>query len=241
MASVYNITRRLSQLAVRKSSNFIGSSNTLRTETLANFKTPKNSLQQVPVSVRTFSSDEKGGQDQQWANWQNSLLKKEGDAPTIKRRGGKALNKKKEVVESLSSQERLLEGAGPGQFPPLRFSDEETERLLKEAYSKIPKKAGGKKTRRKKRMANKFNAIRKARAIKKKEKVEHHFDRMEKRSFQLEGINRMKELAVEVRVEDQEYQAAILQQWAEFNGVNSVSAKSEVVEGGGDAVSNLEK
>lgn len=241
MASVYNITRRLSQLAVRKSSNLFGSSNTLRTETLANFKTPKNALQQVPVSVRTFSSDEKGGQDQQWAKWQNALLKKEGDAPTIKRRGGKALNKKKEVIESLSSQERLLEGAGPGQFPPLRFSDEETERLLKEAYSKIPKKVGGKKTRRKKRMANKFNAIRKARAIKKKEKVEHHFDRMEKRSFQLEGINRMKELAVEVRVEDQEYQAAILQQWAEFNGVNLVSAKSEVVEGGGDAVSNLEK
>lgn len=88
-------------------------------------------------------------------------------------------------------------------------------------------------------MSNKFHGIRKARSIKKAEKIAHHFDRMEKRSLQVEGIRRMKEVAVEVRTEDQEYHVAILKKWAEMNG--GAVGKSEVVEGGDDVVSAVEK
>ena len=54
--------------------------------------------------------------------------------------------------------------------------------------------------------------------------------------MQVEGIKRMKELAKEVRVEDQEYQMAVLQKWAEINGVSASMGKTEVVEGSSDDV-----
>ncbi len=85
-------------------------------------------------------------------------------------------------------------------------------------------------------MRTKFFEVRKARSIKKAEKLAHHFDRMEKRSLQVEGIKRMKELAKEVRVEDQEYQMAVLQKWAEINGVSASVGKTEIVEGSNDDV-----
>lgn len=140
------------------------------------------------------------------------------------------MRKKRAVIDevsrsSSSSQERLIE-AGPGQFPPLRYSDEETERLLKEAYENIPVRTGKRGTRSFKRQKVRFIKIRKARSIKKMEKVRHHFDRMEKRSAKVKGIQKMKEIAVENREEDRLYQESVLKKWAEMNGVAIKSSNS---------------
>ena len=62
---------------------------------------------------------------------------------------------------------------------------------------------------------NRYFTIRKARSIKKAEKIAHHFDTMEKRSQQVTDIRRIKEVAEEARVEDQEYHMTVLKKWAE--------------------------
>lgn len=174
--------------------------------------------------------------DKQWNDWQQSLLNNFSDNDSTlnvstKKRGGKTLRKRKEAVSStvsLSSQERLID-AGPGQFPPLRYSDEETERLLKEAYEKIPARSGKRGTRSFKRQKVRFMKIRKARSIKKMEKVRHHFDRMEKRSAKVKAIQRMKEIAVESRKEDRLYQESVLKKWAAINNVAIKSTATAVV------------
>jgi hypothetical protein len=172
--------------------------------------------------------------DKQWNNWQQSLLNNflDNDSSSnalTKKRGGKTLRKKRamidEVSRSSSSQERLID-AGPGQFPPLRYSDEETERLLKEAYENIPVRTGKRGTRSFKRQKVRFIKIRKARSIKKMEKVRHHFDRMEKRSAKVKAIQKMKEIAVETREEDRLYQESVLKKWAAMNGVAIKSSSS---------------
>jgi len=112
-----------------------------------------------------------------------------------------------------------LDGAGPGQFPPLRYNDEETEKLLQEAYANLPQKGGKRGTRKLKREKNRYHGIRKARSIKKMEKINHHFDVMEKRSIKSASIRKVRDLAIEVRVEDKDYQMQILKTWAEMNGV----------------------
>lgn len=137
------------------------------------------------------------------------------------------MRKRKEAVsevDSASSQERLIE-AGPGQFPPLRYSDEETERLLKEAYEGLPVRTGKRGTRSFKRQKVRFIQIRKARSIKKMEKVRHHFNRMEKRSEQVKAIQKMKEIAVESREEDRLYHEGVLKKWA---AINDVALKSSM-------------
>ena len=242
MASFSNITRRLSQIAVRPIAS--GRISALATTDRINSIKPRTTTlpeNQTNQCLRTFSSNnDQSSSDKQWSQWQQSLLKN-ADAPIIKKRGGKKTQRKKEVAQSLSSQERLLDGAGPGQFPPLRYSDDETERLLQIAYENIPERGGKRGTRRKKRMKNKFHQIRKARSIKKAEKIAHHFDKMDKRSLQVEGIRKMKELAKEVRVDDQEYQMSILRKWAEINGLEIGGKKSEIVEGGDGEVPAVEK
>jgi hypothetical protein len=174
----------------------------------------------------------------EWSKWQESLINTdESSAVKGKRRGGITLRKKQAAAAqstSLSSQARLLDGGGAGLFPPLRYSDEETERLLKEAYSKLPEKGGKRGSRKLKREKNRYHGIRKARSIKKMEKINHHFDKMDKRSLKSEGIRKMIELAVEVREEDKNYQIDLLRKWAEINGATSVGGGG----GGHDADSH---
>ncbi|GFH46045.1 hypothetical protein CTEN210_02519 [Chaetoceros tenuissimus] len=204
MASLNSITRGFANMAVR--SRFTATSTTKAAST----------------NIRSFSS----GSDKTWNKWQENLINSDldQDVTSVKKRGGKTLRKKQAAKEiSLSDQNRLLDGAGPGQFPPLRFSDEETEKLLAEAYSLIPERAGKRGTRALKRQKNRFRSIRKAASIKKQEKINHHFDRMDKRSFKVESIRRMKEIAVDVRQQDQAYQMEVMKRYAALmNGQSNV-------------------
>eukprot|EP01083_Nonionella_stella_P316058 1143990_1 len=177
----------------------------------------------IPLSRNFSASSEQDTNQQQWNKWQKNLLQTdESAAPKKKKRGGKAL-RKREALKSATAEDggnRLLD-AGSGQFPPLRFSDEETERLLAEAYAGIPERGVSKGTRRLKRQKNRFFGIRKAASIKKAEKIAHHFDNMEKRSKQVQDILKMKEIAVETKVEDKEYQMRVLQKWSQLHVIPS--------------------
>ncbi len=113
---------------------------------------------------------------------------------------------------------------GTGQFPSMRYSDEETERLLKEAYDNIPKRGISKKTRQIKRQRNRFRAIREARRIKKQEKIAHHFARMEKRSRKKKDVKRVIETADEIRENELMYQRKVLMKWAEIQGLAAVQS-----------------
>eukprot|EP01083_Nonionella_stella_P262795 893263_1 len=124
------LTRRIAKLSTLPSS-FLG---------MAPFAAAETRV--IPLSRNFSASSEQDTNQQQWNKWQKNLLQTdESAAPKKKKRGGKAL-RKREALKSATAEDggnRLLD-AGSGQFPPLRFSDEETERLLAEAYAGIPER-----------------------------------------------------------------------------------------------------
>ena len=107
-----------------------------------------------------------------------------------------------------------------GEFPALRYSDEETERLLAEAYAAIPPRAGKRGTNHLKREKRRWQIKREYDAKKKAERIGAHTRRMAKRSRIIREIKQVKEEAPRVREEDSNYQEYVLQRWAEMNGHN---------------------
>lgn len=211
-----------SSLTLRQTSNRLGSSVSSKPQCILS-PVLKNS--NVTRSIlRSFSSNVGTSGNDLWAKWQQSLINSSDEAPKKKTRGGKTLRKRaakdlaSSAVSEASSQERLLD-AGQGQFPPLRFSDEETERLLAEAYENIPKRAGKRGTRALKRQKVRFHFLRKADKIKKKEKIQHHFAVMEKRSKKVKDIQKMKEISEVDRNADAEYQMKVLEEYVIRTGI----------------------
>jgi hypothetical protein len=214
----------LSQTANRLSSSVLNKPQMIIYPALGNENTTTSSV------MRRFSSNTGTSGDNLWMKWQQSLINSSDEGPKKKSRGGKTLRKRaakdlaSSTVSEASSQERLLE-AGQGQFPPLRFSDEETERLLAEAYANIPKRAGKRGTRALKRQKVRFHFLRKADKIKKKEKIQHHFAVMEKRSKKVKDIQKMKEISNVNRNADAEYQMKVLEEYVIRTGMANNESK----------------
>lgn len=150
-----------------------------------------------------------------------------------KDRGGKQLRKRKEkeMAEQLK-QDRLTESLGGGLFPPLRYSEEDTERLLAEAYAAIPERAGKRGTRNKKRQHLRWHRVRKIHAKQKKYKERAHYRRMEKRSRIVKEVLAVKESAAEIRAKEGAYQDAVFRKWTQqmmFQGDVIDSNKEEEV------------
>lgn len=133
-----------------------------------------------------------------------------------KDRGGKQLRKRKEKesAEQLKA-ERLTESLGGGLFPPLKYSQEDTERLLAEAYAAIPPRAGKRGTRNLKRQHVRWHRVRKIRAKQKKFKERAHYRKMEKRSRIVQEVLAIKESAADVRAKEQAYQDAVFRKWTQ--------------------------
>lgn len=133
-----------------------------------------------------------------------------------KDRGGKQLRKRKEkeLAEQVKA-ERLTESLGGGLFPPLKYSEEDTERLLAEAYAAIPERAGKRGTRNLKRQRVRWHRVRKIRAKQKKFKERAHYRRMEKRSRIVKEVLEIKETAAEIRAKEQAYQDAVFRKWTQ--------------------------
>jgi hypothetical protein len=110
---------------------------------------------------------------------------------------------------------------GGGMYPPLRYSQEETDRLLAEAYGSIPERAGKRGTRNLQRQSNRWHAVRKARKISKKNYgIKTHTRRMEARSNLVRDVKEVKKAAPALREREAAYQQHVLQRWVEFMIVN---------------------
>jgi len=137
-----------------------------------------------------------------------------------KKRGGKMDRKRKEREAELEAQlrgEDITQLKG-GEFPALRYSDEETERLLAEAYAAIPPRAGKRGTLNLKREKRRWFIKRQYDYKKKLEGIATHERRMEKRHRISEEMKECRREARGVRAKDREYRDVVLRRWAEMNG-----------------------
>jgi hypothetical protein len=132
---------------------------------------------------------------------------------TKKSRGGKSKVKSTSAQEKIKDRQRLTD-VGGGQFPPMRYSDEETERLLAEAYAALPERAGKRGTRNLKRQGTRWHLVRKIRKKYKWQMAQYQTRKMEKRSKKVREVKEMLGEAPDVRQGDRAYQAQVFAKWA---------------------------
>lgn len=148
-----------------------------------------------------------------------------------KSRGGKQARRKRE-------QELAEQGRGMAQtkltavaqkFPAIRYSPEETEALLKEAYATLPERTGKRGTRNLRRQENRWKKVRKIRSDYKAHLINAHYDRMEKRKYKRDRNKAMLEASPDQRQSDLEYQGKVLQRWMDtmYNNKNDDAINSE--------------
>ncbi|GAX24926.1 hypothetical protein FisN_2Lh204 [Fistulifera solaris] len=183
-----------------------------------------NSLQQRLFGARNKPSkkDEKRmrkivsletQQQKDWIDVQQSLSI--GTFPGKAVASARATKKAKQnAVEAAAERQRLTK-AGGGLYPPLRYSPEETELLLKEAYEAVPERAGKRGTRQAKRQGRRWQAVRKIRKKYKKLLVRAHYRKMEKRSLKVAQVKAVLAEAPDIVKRDREYQAEVFRRWAQ--------------------------
>ena len=156
-----------------------------------------------------------------------------------KRRGGQAVRKrlaKKEGTEYSANEPWMNQIGGrknslDGQYPPLRYSQEDTDRLLAEAYGAIPERAGKRGTRNLQRQSNRWHAVRKARKISKRNYgIRSHVRRMEVRSMVVRDVKQVKKDAPAIRQLDAMYQRHVLNRWAEIMLLPPSSGQTNTME-----------
>lgn len=98
-----------------------------------------------------------------------------------------------------------------GHFPPLRYTDAETQRLLTESYANMPARAGPRGTRHRKRMKNRIFDRNKAAAKQKFFKKRAHFAKMAKRSQVVADIQQVQSHAPVLCDKEQAYQQLVLE------------------------------
>jgi len=134
-----------------------------------------------------------------------------------KKRGGKAVRRREEkeleLKKTTADRERMLSELGGGEYPPERYSDEETERLLALAYANIPERAGKRGTRNLKRQHLRWHYVRKARKKLKYEKINAHYRRMAKRSRIAKEVMAVKATSEDLVEKEKAYQQQVLERY----------------------------
>jgi len=135
----------------------------------------------------------------------------------MKKRGGKMVKKKLEKERMMKEAQDSfgLTNFGGGEFPAERWSDEETARLLTEAYANLPKKDGKRGSRKKKRDKLKFHLIRRIHAKQKAWRIKAHFRKMDDRSRRWTEVKEIKANSPEVCRKEADYQEYVMRRWAE--------------------------
>ena len=181
----------------------------------------------VPFELQYQSNQ----QHEEWVKFQQSISVdgfETGQIKTLtksgmsgrKDRGGKVLRRRREREMAKKAEEEAAAGGaagggGPGsQFPALRYSDEETERLLAEAYANLPERAGKRGTRHLKRERQRWFRARLNARKKKEERIAEHSRRMEKRSRVVKEVLAVKDEAEDVRDAERQYQEEVMRAWA---------------------------
>lgn len=159
-------------------------------------------------------------QHQEWAKFQQSISVdgfQTGQVTTAavlkKGRGGKQVRRRKEKELDRLQQSNLAVSTDE-KFPAIRYSQEETERLLEQAYGALPERTGKRGTRNLQRQDNRWQLVRKIRAKYKAQIAAAHERRMEKRHWNRQQVIAAKEQAPTLRAQDSGYQAQVLQRWA---------------------------
>jgi len=132
-----------------------------------------------------------------------------------KKRGGRGQGRQKlqEDLQAKIEERQRLTDIGGGEYPPLRLSDEETERLLRQAYEAIPERTGKRGTRNLKRQEKRWHLVRKARKKVKYHLAIHQERKMQKRSDKVREVKEVLAQAPVLRERDRAYQARVLQRW----------------------------
>jgi len=177
-----------------------------------------------------------------------SLLKKST-------RGGKQARKKREkelarlgAFEGISADGRqgAKLSAAAAKFPAIRYSPDETEKLIKLAYETLPRRTGKRGTKNLRRQANRWRTVRKIRSDYKAQLMQAHRRRMEHRKYKRDRTDRTKLVSVDQRRRDLDYQGKILQRWIDrfhtnISGSNNRNSENENVDQGGGVVQDLNK
>jgi hypothetical protein len=176
------------------------------------------------ASAAVAEEEEKSLQHQEWVKFQQHIHVEGFDTgqtlkerSTKKVRGGKARYRAvlDEVAEAAAERHRLTD-AGGGEFPPERYSDEETERLLAQAYAALPERGGKRGTRNLKRQGRRWRLVREIRAKYKYHLAEYQTRKMENRSRKVREVKEILAEAPEIRDRDRQYQAEVFRRWAQI-------------------------
>jgi len=169
-------------------------------------------------------------QHQEWVRFQQSITVdgfQTGQTTTAtvlkKSRGGKQARRKREkelarlgAYSDASGSEKI--SAVAQKFPAIRYSPEETEDLLKQAYEALPARTGKRGTRNLRRQATRWKKVRKIRSDYKAHLVNAHFKRMEVRKYKRDRTSDTLEAAPDQRQDDLDYQGMVLKRWMETMG-----------------------
>lgn len=166
-------------------------------------------------------------QHTEWVKFQQSIAIDgfdTGQTTQVVTRGRRKVKSKKKLSEN---QRKILErqrltGTGGGEYPPLRFSEEETQRLLVEAYSKIPKRTGRRGGRNRKRQERRWQLVRDIHAKHKKNMIAYHYRRMAARGTKAKEVKEICTSSQDVIRRDREYQLSVYHQWAANMGLTRV-------------------
>lgn len=176
-----------------------------------------------------------------WVEFQRSISVSGVDTGQIvkertlgkKNRGGNIARKRKEreaeMVAQLKGVDNVIQLKG-GEFPPLRYSDEETERLLAEAYAAIPPRAGKRGTLHIKREKRRWWIKRQYDYKKKLERIETHHRRMAKRMLTKAQMKEERLEAADVRKREKAYHKMVFRRWAEMNGHSQDAREVKMIE-----------
>jgi len=169
-------------------------------------------------------------QHQTWVDFQKSISVSGFETGQVtvadanagrKKRGGAQLRKKKEKERLKREEQVRMANVAGGHFPALRYSEEETVRLLMEAHAAIPKRAGKRGTLNRKRQRLRWWNKRKYDKIYKRQQINAHFARMKKRSTMRKDVLHIKATAPDILKKETEYQKSILRRWASDSGMSA--------------------
>lgn len=156
-----------------------------------------------------------------------------------KSRGGKQARRKreKELLRLQQQQQQTIPGDGSSaaamaaaaamvgqpvatqtptsatKFPALRYSPEETQELLRQAYEALPERAGKRGNRNLRRQNRRWKLVRDIRSQYKAHIMDAHERRMEKRHDKRQRVLHAQRDAVQQRQKDVDYQTNLLHQW----------------------------
>lgn len=180
------------------------------------------------ASDETKDSNNPFLQHEEWVRFQQSITVdgfQTGQTTTAtvlkKSRGGKQARRKRE--KELARLGAFTETAGPSEkisavaqkFPAIRYSPEETEDLLQQAYAALPVRDGKRGTRNLRRQETRWKRVRKIRSDYKAHMINAHYNRMEARKYKRDRTKHALESASEQRQSDLDYQGMVLKRWME--------------------------